>query len=91
VSLHTRLEQARYAIGRGVKQRRACTLLEVARSGLVYTCKMHKKDTSNVQAMRCYSMLYLRFGARKVRVFLQRDEIILGRDRAARVIFTLKR
>jgi len=28
-----RLEQARHAIGKGVTQRRACTLMNVARSG----------------------------------------------------------
>ena len=85
VSVQTRLEQARYAIGRGVTQRRACTLLEVARSGLVYQCKMPKKDAPIVEAMRGYSALYPRFGARRVRVFLRRDGIVLGRDRTARI------
>ncbi len=37
------LEQARYVIGRGVTQRRTCTLMNVARSGLVYECKMPVK------------------------------------------------
>ena len=85
MSVQTRLEQARYAIGRGVTQRRACTLLEVARSGLVYQCKMPKKDAPIVEAMRGYSALYPRFGARRVRVFLRRDGIVLGRDRTARI------
>lgn len=85
MSVQTRLEQARYAIGRGVPQRRACTLLEVARSGLVYQCKMPKKDAPIIEAMRGYSALYPRFGARRVRVFLRRDGIVLGRDRTARI------
>ena len=85
VSVKTRLEQARYAIGRGVIQRRACTLLEVARSGLVYPYKVPKKDAPIIQAMRSYSALYPRFGARRVRVFLRRDGIVRGRDRAARI------
>ena len=49
VSVQTRLEQARYAIGRGVTQRRACTLMNVARSGLVYECKMPVRDGSIIE------------------------------------------
>ncbi len=55
VSVQARLAQARYAIDRGVSQRRACALLQVARSGLAYTCKMPIKDAPIVQAMRHYS------------------------------------
>lgn len=85
VSVQARLAQARYAIERGVSQRRACTLLQVARSGLTYTCKMPIKDEPIVQAMRHYSGKYPRFGARRVRIFLRRDGIALGRDRTARI------
>lgn len=85
VSVQARLEQARYAISRGVTQRRACTLLKVARSGLVYKCKMPMKDAPIVHAMRSYSALYPRYGARRVRIFLRRDGITLGRDQAARI------
>ena len=60
VSVQTRLEQARYAIGRGVTQRRACTLMNVARSGLVYECKMPVRDGPIIRAMRNYSAQYLR-------------------------------
>eukprot|EP01037_Dinobryon_pediforme_P039647 gene39647-48372_t len=77
--------EARYAIERGVSQRRACALLQVARSGLTYTCKMPIKDAPIVQAMRHYSDKYPRFGARRVRIFLRRDGIALGRDRTARI------
>jgi len=85
VSVQARLAQARYAIERGVSQRRACALLQVARSGLTYTCKMPIKDAPIVQAMRHYSGKYPRFGARRVRIFLRRDGIALGRDRTARI------
>ena len=85
VSVQTRLEQARYAIGRGVTQRRACTLMNVARSGLVYAHKMPVKDGPIIRAMRDYSAQYPRYGARRVRIFLRRDGIVLGRDRAARI------
>ena len=85
MSVQLRLEQARYAMGRGVTQRRACTLMSVARSGLVYECTMTAKDGPVMAAMREYSALYPRYGARRVRVFLQRDGMVMGRDRAARI------
>ena len=85
VSVQARLAQACYAIERGVSQRRACALLQVARSGLTYTCKMPIKDAPIVQAMRHYSGKYPRFGARRVRIFLRRDGMSLGRDRTARI------
>ena len=55
MSVQLRLEQARYAMGRGVTQRRACTLMSIARSGLVYECTMPSKDGSVMAAMREYS------------------------------------
>ena len=72
-------------MGRGVTQRRACTLMSVARSGLVYECTMPAKDGPVMAAMREYSAMYPRYGARRVRVFLQRDGMVMGRDRAARI------
>ena len=78
VSVRARLAQACYAIERGVSQRRACALLQVARSGLTFTCKMPIKDAPIVQAMRHYSSKYPRFEARRVRIFLRRDGVVLG-------------
>lgn len=75
MSVQARLAQARYAIERRVSQSRACALLQVARSGLTYTCKMPIKDAPIVQAMRHYSDKYPRFGAGRVRIFLRRDSI----------------
>lgn len=74
-----------FAIERGVSQRRACALLQVSWSGLTYTCKMPNKDAPIVQAMRHYSAKYPRFGARRVRIFLRRDGMALGRDRTAQI------
>ena len=85
VSVQDRLEQARYAVRRGIPQRRACTLLSVARSGLDYQCKMAVKDQPIVAAMRQYSEQYPRYGARRIRIFLRRDGLVLGRDRTARI------
>jgi putative transposase len=85
VSVQARLAKARYTIEPGVSQRRACPLLQVARSGLTYTCKMPIKDAPIVLAMRHYSDKYPRFGARRVRIFLRRDGISLERDRTAKI------
>jgi len=85
MSVEARLAQARYAVERRVSQRRACALLQVARSGLTYTCKMPTKDAPIVQAMHHYYGKHPRFGARRVRIFLRRDGISLGRDRTARI------
>jgi putative transposase len=59
--------------------------MEVARSGLEYQCKMAGKDRPIVSAMRNYSRLYPRFGSRRIRIFLARDGMRIGRDRSARI------
>ncbi|NBT83220.1 MAG: IS3 family transposase, partial [Betaproteobacteria bacterium] len=59
--------------------------MSVARSGLVYACKMPMKDGPIIKAMRDYSAQYPRYGARRVRIFLRRDGMVLGRDRTARI------
>ena len=85
VSLQARLALACYAIGFGVNQRRACALLQIARSDLTYTCKMPIKDAPIVRVMCHYSGKYPRLRVRRVRIFLRRDGIVLGRDRTARI------
>jgi len=46
---------------------------------------MAGKDRPIVSAMRNYSRLYPRFGSRRIRIFLARDGIRIGRDRSARI------
>ena len=46
---------------------------------------MPVKDRPIVTAMRQYSEQYPRHGARRIRIFLRRDGLVLGRDRAARI------
>jgi putative transposase len=36
-------------------------------------------------AMRQYSEHYPRYGARRIRIFLRRSGLVLGRDRVARI------
>lgn len=50
VSVQARLEQAQYAINRGLSSRRACTLFKVSRSGLYYQHKMPEKDAPVIAA-----------------------------------------
>jgi len=77
--------QARYAISRGVCQRRACALMNVSRSGLYYTLKMPVKDAPVIQAMQRLSGQYPRFGSRRIRVFLGREGIQIGKERCSRL------
>jgi len=62
VGAQARLAQARYAISRGVSQRRACALMDVSRSGLYYTLKMPTKDAPVIEVMQRLSGQYPRFG-----------------------------
>jgi putative transposase len=85
VNSQLRLEQARYAMGRALTQRRACTLISVARSGLVYEFMMPSKDGPAMASMREYSIMYLPHDARRISVFLQLDGMVMGIDSAARI------
>ena len=80
-----RLAQARYAISRGVSQRRACALMDVSRSGLYYTLKMPTKDAPVIEVMQRLSGQYPRFGSRRIRVFLGREGIQVGQERCSRL------
>ena len=85
VSARTRSEQACYAIGRGLSQRRACALLSISRSNLTYVHKMPEKDVPVINAMKALSGTYPRFGSRRIRVFLQRNGIQIGKERCSRL------
>lgn len=83
VGAQARREQARYATGRGLSQRRACALLKVSRSMLGYAHRMPVKNAPVVEAMKTLSGKYPRFGSRRIRVLLERQGIVLGKDRCA--------
>lgn len=85
MSVQARLEQARYAMSRGISQRRACTLMNVSRSGLYYTLKMPMKNAPVIEAMQRLSGQYPRFGSRRIRIFLGRQGIQIGKERCARL------
>jgi putative transposase len=80
-----RREQIAFACERGLSQRRACGLLDVARSGLSYTLRMPAKDAPVKEAMRLLSAQYPRYGYRRIRIFLQRQGHQLGWHRTFRL------
>jgi len=83
VSAQVRCEQARFAMARGLSQRRACALMQVSRSSLSYALKMPSKNAPVIEAMRTLSGHHPRFGSSRIRVLLGREGIVIGRDRCA--------
>jgi putative transposase len=59
--------------------------MQMSRSGLNYVPKMALKNAPVMVAMRALSGIYPRFGSRRIRVFLQRQGIVLGKERCARL------
>jgi len=85
VSAPVRREQALYAVERGLSQRRACALIGTSRSNLKYQAKLPVKKAPIIAAMKRLSALYPRFGSRRIRIFLQRGGIQLGKERCAKL------
>lgn len=85
MSAQVRMEQVSYARSRGLSQRKACALLNVNRSNLYYSHKMPEKDQPVIEAMKNLSGMYPRFGSRRIRIFLKREGIIMGKERCGRL------
>jgi putative transposase len=85
VSAQARLEQVRYAVQRGLSQRRACALMMAARSGLHYELRMPVKDAPVIEVMKDLSGQFPRFGARRIHIFLARQGIEISKDRCSRI------
>lgn len=85
VSVQARMEQASYVMQRGLSQRMTCALLKISRSNLYYSHKMPVKDAPVIEAMRKLSGIYPRFGSRRIRIFLQREGIHVGKERCGRL------
>ena len=69
----------------GVSQRRACGLIEIARSGLSYVLRQPGKDAPFLHAMRRLSSQYPRYGYRRIRIFLGREGMVMSPSRAERL------
>lgn len=76
---------ALYAIERGISERRACALVQVARSSLKYTPTLPQKNAAITAAMQRLSRQYPRYGSRRVRVFLKREGIEVGKEKCSRL------
>ena len=76
VGVPVRREQVAYARRRGLSQRRSCTLLTVARSALSYRSAKTVRDAPVLARMAALSAQYPRYGYRRIRIFLGRDECL---------------
>ena len=85
VSAPARRIAALYAVERGIPQRRACALMQVARSSLHYVPTLPQKNAPIANAMQRLSGQYPRYGSRRIRVFLKREGIEVGKDKCSRL------
>ena len=68
VSVPARRSQVVFATGRGLSQRRACTLVKVGRSALRYQSRMAVKDAPVMARMSELAAQYPRYGYRRIRI-----------------------
>jgi putative transposase len=85
VSVPARRSQVAYAAGKGLSQRRACALLNVARSALAYQPVRAAKDAPVLTRMAELSAQYPRYGYRRIAIFLARDGHAMSFGRAHRL------
>ena len=85
MSSQARREQVALACERGLSKRRACELIEIARSGLGYVSIRAQRDAPTLDAMKLLAAQYPRYGYRRIRVFLRREGHGMGRHRAHRL------
>jgi putative transposase len=85
VSPRGRREQVSFLRERGLSQRRACGLLDVPRSTLGYRLRQPGKDAAPLAAMHRLSAQYPRYGYRRIRIFLRREGLAMGINRARRL------
>ena len=85
VSGFVRRKQVAYVQRRGISLRRACALLQIARSTMGYESVLEKRDAPVVAAMRELAAQFPRFGYRRIQVFLARRGLTMSADRAYRL------
>jgi putative transposase len=85
VSVPARRLQVIYATGKGLSQRRACTLFGVSRSALAYQRVRPAKDAPVLARMAELSAQYPRYGYRRITIFLARDGYPMSFSRAHRL------
>jgi putative transposase len=70
---------------REVSQRRACQLVSIGRSSLIYQARSCDDDAVIVTQLKELAMKYPRFGHRRLHAMLQRRGIVINRKRAHRL------
>ncbi len=85
VSVPARRAGVTYATGKGLSQRRACTLLGVGRSALRYCSIKQAKDAPALARMAELSAQYPRYGYRRIAIFLGRDGHVMSFGRGHRL------
>ena len=85
MSSQARREQVALACERGLSKRRACELIEIARSGLGYVWTRAERDRPTLEAMKRLAAQYPRYGYRRIRVFLRREGHSMSGHRAHRL------
>ncbi len=85
MSSQARREQVALACERGLSKRRACELIEIARSGLGYVSVRAQRDRPVLEATKRLAAQYPRYGYRRIRVFLRREGHGMSRHRAHRL------
>jgi putative transposase len=85
VSVQARRSAVNFAEGKGLSQRRACTLLKVGRSALHYRSRLLQKDAKALARMAELSAQYPRYGYRRIAIFLRRDGFNMSFSRAHRL------
>jgi putative transposase len=85
VSVPARRAAVRFATGKDLSQRRACTLLQTARSSLAYRSRLTAKDAEVLARMIELARLYPRYGYRRIMIFLRREGFAMSVSRAHRL------
>jgi putative transposase len=74
-----------YTIERGISQRRDCALMQMARSILNYVMALSQKQGTVVSVMRWLSGQCPRYASRRIRVFLRREDLRIGKEACQRL------
>ena len=85
VGARVRRQQVAYTRSRGLSDRRACAVLSVARSALGYQSRLAVRDAPALAAMRRLAAQYPRYGYRRIRIFLRREDYVMSPGRAHRL------
>lgn len=85
VSVQARRRAVHFAKSKGISFRRGCALLKVARSSLNYAPTLAEKDAPVVARMNELASENPRYGYRRIRVLLAREDHVMSPQRAHRL------